>query len=155
MYNTAAAQLNPPRQPISWESISHINFLEEFTLLHDTCQDIREKQWSQPAVWELMKLSQQVKRAQEEIQRCYISIRCLYTAIHDENDFFRMTLSRIWSGNLLIYGAIHDFIALQQQANDLLLSKLNILTNSPDYSGNCSHGVRVGSSSGVAIGSLG
>ena len=73
-YNTAAAQLNPPRPPISWELISHINFLEEFALLHDTCQDIREKQWSQPAVRELMKLSQRVKRAQEEIQRCYISI---------------------------------------------------------------------------------
>jgi hypothetical protein len=60
-YNTAAAQLDPPRPPISWESISHINFLEEFNLLHDTHQDICEKQWSQPAVRELMKLSQRVK----------------------------------------------------------------------------------------------
>ena len=154
-YNTAAAQLNPPHPPISWESISHINFLEEFTLLHDTHQEIHEKQWSQPAVRELMKLSQWVKRAQEEIQWCYISIRRLYTAIHDENDFFRMTLSRIRSGNLLIYGAVHDFIALQQQANDLLLSKFNVLTNSPDYSSNCSRGVWVGSFSGEAVGSLG
>ena len=108
-YNTAAMQLDPPRPLISWESISHINFLEEFTL-HDTRQDIREKQWSQPAVQELMKLSQRVKQAQEEIQWCHISIRRLYTAIHDENDFFRMTLSRIQGGDLLIYGAIHDFI---------------------------------------------
>ena len=155
MYNTAAMQLDPPCPPISWESISHINFLEEFTLLYDTCQDIHEKQWSQPAVQELMKLSQQVKRAKEEIQWCHISIHCLYTAIHDKNDFFRMTLSRIWGGDLLIYGAVHDFITRQQQVNGLLLSKLNILTSSSDYSGDCSHGVRVGSFSGEVVDSLG
>ena len=57
-YNTAAAQLVPPHPSISWEAVSHINFLKEFNLLHDTCQDIREKRWSQPAIHELMKLSQ-------------------------------------------------------------------------------------------------
>jgi hypothetical protein len=78
VYNAAAAQLDPPRPPISWESVSHINFLEEFNLLHDTRQDIRKKQWSQPAVRDLMKLSQRVKRAHEEIERCHVAIRRLY-----------------------------------------------------------------------------
>ena len=57
-YNTAATQLVPPRPPISWEAVSHINFLEDFNLLHDTRQDIHQKKWSQPAIRELMKLSQ-------------------------------------------------------------------------------------------------
>jgi hypothetical protein len=146
-YNAAAAQLLPPRPPINWESISHINFLEEFNLLHDTRQDIRKKQWSQPAVRELMKLSQRVKRAHEEIDRCHIAIRRLYTAIYDENDFFRATLSRLQTGDPLVYSAVHDFTAHRQRVNDLLLSRLNALTSSSDYSGDSSRGVRAGSGS--------
>jgi hypothetical protein len=60
-YNAAAVQLNPPRPPISWEAVSHINFLEEFHLLNDTQNDIRDKPWSQPVARELMKLHQRVK----------------------------------------------------------------------------------------------
>lgn len=142
-YNAAAAQLDPPRPSINWESISHINFLEEFNLLHDTRQDIREKQWSQPAVRELMKLSQRVKRAHEEIERCHIAIRRLYTAIHDESDLFRKTLSRLQPGHPLIHKAVLNYVARRQQVNGLLLSKLDALTSSPNYSGDVSRGVRV------------
>ena len=49
-YNAAAVQLIPPHPPISWEAVSHINFLDEFNLLHNTHQDIHEKRWSQPAI---------------------------------------------------------------------------------------------------------
>ena len=146
-YNTAAAQLDPPRPSISWESISHINFLEEFNLLHNTRQDIHEKQWSRPAVRELMKLSQRVKQAHEEIDQCHIAVRRLYTAIHDEKDFFNVTLSRLRSGDPLVYGAVHDFIVRRERVNDLLLSRLKSLTDSPNYSGDCSRGVRVGNRS--------
>ena len=97
-YNAAAAELVPPRPAINWETVSHINFLEEFNLLHNTRQDIREKPWSEPAVRELMKLSQRVKRAHEEIERCHIAVRRLYTAIHDENDYF----NSLGSINLLV-----------------------------------------------------
>lgn len=128
--------------------MSHINFLEEFNLLHDTRQDIRKKPWSQPAVRELMKLSQRVKRAHEEIERCHIAIRRLYTAIHDENDSFRATSSRLRTGDPILYRTVHDFISRRQRVNDLLLSRLELLTNSPNYSGDRSRGVRVGSSPG-------
>ena len=152
-YNSAAAQLDPPRPPISWEAVSHINFLEEFNLLHDTRQDICEKPWSQPAVRELMKLSQRVKRAHEEIERCHIAIRRLYTAIHDETEDFEKTLSRLRTGDPLIYEAVYDFVARRQQVNRLLLAKLKIVMDSPGYSGDRSHGVRVGSgkSSGESV----
>ena len=52
-------------------------------------------------------------------------------------------------------GPVHDFITRRQQVNGLLLSKLNILTSSSDYSGDCSRGVRVGSFSGEVVDSLG
>jgi hypothetical protein len=143
-YNAAAAQLDPPRPPISWETVSHINFLEEFNLLHNTRQDIRGKPWSQPAVRELMKISQRVKRAHEEIERCHIAVRRLYTAIYDEAGDFEKGLFRLQTGNPLIYAAVRDFVTRRQQVNNLLLARLRLLTNSPGYSGDCSRGVRLG-----------
>jgi hypothetical protein len=148
-YNVAATQLDPPRPPISWEAVSHIHFLEEFNLLHNTRQDIREKPWSQPAVQELMKLSQRVKWAHEEIERCHIAVCRLYTAIHNENDNFEKALSRLRNGDPLMYGAVHEFISHRRQVNDLLLARLAVLTNSSDYSGDHSRGVQVGNSGSV------
>ena len=143
-YNAAAAELNPPRQPINWETVSHIHFLEEFHILHDTRQDIREKPWAQSAVRELMKVSLRVKRAHEEIQRCHIAVRRLYTAIQDETDLFGATLTRLRGGDPLAYRAVHDTITRRQRVNSLLLVRLAALTNFPDYQGECSHGVWVG-----------
>lgn len=140
-YNAAAAELDPPRAPISWEAVSHINFLEEFHLLHSTRNDIHEKPWSRPAVRETMKLHQRVKRAHEEIERCHIAVRRLYTAILDENDSFEKSLFRLQTGDPIIYGAVHDFITYRQQMNSVLLTKLNHLTNNPEYFGDCSRGV--------------
>ena len=153
VYNSAAEQLDPPHPPISWETVSHINFLEEFNLLHDTRQDIRDKQWSQPAVRELMKLSQRVKRAREEVERCHIAIRRLYTAIRDEDDFFARTLSRLQAGDPALHRMVHDFVTRRQQVNNLLLTKLASLVSSPDYTGDRSRGIRVGGHSKDAIGS--
>lgn len=143
-YNAAAAQLDPPRPPIRWEAVSHINFLEEFHLLHNTRNDIREKPWSKPATRELMKLHQRVKRAREEIERCHIAVRRLYTAIHDEEDDFKNFLSKPGNVDPLIYAAVHDFATRRQRVNRVLLARLKDLTDSPDYSGDCSRGVRAG-----------
>lgn len=142
-YNAAAAELDPPRAPIRWETVSHINFLEEFHLLHSTRNDIHEKPWSQPAIREMMKLHQRIKRAHEEIGRCHIAVRRLYTAILDENDHFEKSLSQLQTGDPLIYGAVHDFITYRQQVNGLILTKLNRLTSISDYSGDRSRGVSV------------
>ena len=92
-----------------------------------------------------MKLSQWVKRAHKEIERCHIAVRRLYTAIHNKNDSFRKSLSRLQTRDPLIHGAVCDFVARRQRVNGLLLSRLDTLTNSSNYSGDCSCGVRLGS----------
>jgi len=144
VYNAAAAQLDPPHPLISWEQVSHINFLEEFNLLHNTRQDIRDKRWSEPAVRKLMKLFQRVKRAHEEIERCHIAIRRLHTAILDENDKFNEVLSRSQLATSSVYGAVQDFVCRRRRVNHLLLIKLNGLVHSPDFLGTCSRGTRLG-----------
>ncbi|KAI0686720.1 hypothetical protein BC835DRAFT_1408502 [Cytidiella melzeri] len=55
-YNAAAAMLDPPRPALDWSWVSTFNFLEEFTLLQDTHNNIRDKEWSKPAIREAMKL---------------------------------------------------------------------------------------------------
>jgi len=88
---------------------------------------------------------QRVKRAHEEIERCHITIRRLYTAIHDEHDDFEKTLSRLRTSDSCVYGAVCDFTTRRRQVNDILLTRLSLLTTSSDYSGDCSRGVRAGS----------
>jgi hypothetical protein len=144
-YNAAAAQLDPPRPSISWEHVSHINFLEEFNLLHNTRQDIREKRWSQPAIRELMKSFQRVKRAREEIERCNVAVRRLYTAILDENDKFGEALSQPQLTASPVIGAVKDFTDRRRRVNSLLLAKLEHLGRSQGFSGDFSRGTRLGS----------
>lgn len=134
-----------PRPSISWEHVSHINFLEEFNLLHNTRQDIRDKRWSQPAIRELMKSFQRVKRAKEEIERCNIAIRRLYTAALDENDKFSEVLSQLRLVPSPVYGAVNDFADRRRRMNDLILARLEHLAQLQGFSGTCSRGVRLGS----------
>ena len=81
----------------------------------------------------------------------------LYTAICDENDLFRATLSQLQARDPLIHAAVRDFTTRRQQVNNNLLAKLDTLTSSSDYTGDCSRGVRVGgtASSGGDVGSSG
>ena len=54
-YNAAAVALDPPRPTLDWTRVSHYGFLNEFNLLRDTRQDIRDKPWTDLAVRETMK----------------------------------------------------------------------------------------------------
>ncbi len=47
-YNIAAQSIG--RDPLDWSTVSHYSFLEEFTLLRNTRQDVLEKPWTRPAV---------------------------------------------------------------------------------------------------------
>jgi hypothetical protein len=145
VYNAAAAQLDPPRPSISWEQVSHINFLEEFNLLNNTQQDIRDKQWSQPGICKLMKTFQRVKRAREEIEHCNFAICRLYTAALDKNDTFSGVLSQLQLISSPVYGVVKDFADCHRRVNSLILALLKNLTHSQGFSGNCSRGMQIGS----------
>ncbi|KAG1885372.1 hypothetical protein F4604DRAFT_1878101 [Suillus subluteus] len=87
-YNDAASQLHPPRPPLEWSKVSHYSFLEEFNLLRETRQDIRDKMWARPAIRETMRQWLHIQRAKEEIERCNVEVRRLHTFIVDEDRHF-------------------------------------------------------------------
>jgi hypothetical protein len=45
-YNEAAAQLNPPRDQLTWEQVINAVTLADFDVLHDTQTDIRSLPWA-------------------------------------------------------------------------------------------------------------
>jgi hypothetical protein len=72
-YNSAAAQLNPLRDRLTWAAVIDTVALADFNLLRDTTTDIRKLPWANPANREAMVLYFGTLRAKEEIYRlaCY------------------------------------------------------------------------------------
>ena len=60
-YNTAASQLNPPCDPLTWASIMHMAELAEFDLLKDTHQRTSDKPWSKQDVHKAIQLHLKIK----------------------------------------------------------------------------------------------
>ena len=124
-YNTTAKSLSPPRPPLEWDTVTKYNFLEEFHLLHDTRNDIRDKRRTQPAIREAMKLRNRIARAREELIRCAVELRRLQTAIRDEEGLFNKVLGEIDASKDPMYGAVLEFAQRRMGVNDYLLSRIH------------------------------
>jgi hypothetical protein len=86
-YNDAAANLQPPRSPLSWEEVVEYAFLADFDLLRDTREDIRKRPWATPAARLAMDSYFKLLRAEEEIQRLNLEIPRFATFIRDEDHY--------------------------------------------------------------------
>lgn len=91
-YNTAASQLTPPREPLTWANIMNIADLAEFDLLKDTREKVNEKPWAKLAIREAIRLHLKSKRAQEEIDRLNVEITRLITFMHDEYEDYQTVI---------------------------------------------------------------
>jgi hypothetical protein len=95
-YNTAASQLNPPREHLTWAKLMDTTTLAEFDLLRNSRQDVRQQPWSQPSHREAMNFYFGIKRAKEEILRLNIEIcRLISFMIDDHRDFYRAVARNI------------------------------------------------------------
>ncbi|KAJ7269479.1 hypothetical protein C8J57DRAFT_976067, partial [Mycena rebaudengoi] len=89
-YNTAAGSLNPPRDQLIWAEVIQTATLAEFDLLKDTCADVRQLPWTQPARREAALLYFRIKQAKEEMRRLDIEMTCIITfGIDTHVDFYR------------------------------------------------------------------
>lgn len=148
-YNTAAASLEPPAPPLEWSRVSHYGFLEEFTLLKETRQDIRSKQWAQPAVRETMYLMQRVERAREEIERCNVELRRLNTAITDETAQLRSVLDHLRDNHNVMYRPVDEFCQRRFRINEQVTSHIQQAFMLEGFTGDPSIGQRKGTSAAV------
>ena len=132
-YNDVARAMNPPRPALDWEKISHYSFLEEFTLLQDTRNDIRERKWAKPVIRESIKAYRRLNRAKEEVTWLNCEVVRLHTAIRDEAILFKNALASLATDNPL-RGALADFAARRTRTNEHLLQWIHQIYNLPGYS---------------------
>lgn len=133
-YNTVAITMNPPRPTLDWSEVTHYAFLEEFSLLQDTRNDLRQKPWAQPVVRETIKMFRRVARAKEELERLNVEVRRRHTAIVDEDKLFRAALASLGHSHLL-YGAMREFVTRRHAVNNHLLRRIFRVYDLPGYTG--------------------
>ncbi|KIY46451.1 hypothetical protein FISHEDRAFT_47269 [Fistulina hepatica ATCC 64428] len=142
--NTAAKNLTPPRKPLDWKEVAKYSFIEEFTMLRNTRQDISHNPWAEPAIRMLMKKARCVKNAKTEIVRCSVEVRRVHTAIVDETRHFRSILTRLRDENSQILGPVKAFCLRRTQINRHIMTYIYNIYNIPEFSGHHMPGIRLG-----------
>jgi hypothetical protein len=143
-YNRAARALDPPRPSLDWTQVSRYSFLEEFTLLRNTRRDISKAPWADPVVRETIKKFFRVRRAREEIQRCNVETRRLFTSIHDQARKLSDTLKVLDEQKSPIFGAVHEYCVRRRQVNAQLLGRVQRIFDLDGFSGDRTLGCRKG-----------
>ena len=150
-YNAAATNLDPPRPTVDWSKVSHYSFLEEFSLLRDTRQDISQKPWAQPVFREVMRKTQRIQRAHEEILRCNVEIRRLQTWVSDEDRLFSRILEEHGHGHRdPLSGAIYDYCSRRRRVNEHILSCIAKTQALDGFTGQTSTGISIATDSPFA-----
>lgn len=144
IYNSAALALDPPRPTVDWSKVSHYSFLDEFVLLRDTRQDIRDRRWAKPAIRVTIKQWLRVQRAREEIVRCNVEVRRLHTAIVDEGSHFDAVLARLDREPCAVGGAIREYITRRRGVNHQLLACVYKVFSLDGFTGDKTVGKRKG-----------
>jgi hypothetical protein len=143
-YNTAAAALEVPREPLSWEEVVDYTFLSDFDLLRTSRRDILTEGWAQPAGHEAMDNYFKLLRADEEIKRLNIEIPCFVSYMRDEEAFLRQQEERIRieHGDALAH-QVALYREQQGRFNDGHRYRLLALSKLPGFSGSIMPGVPV------------
>lgn len=144
-YNAAALALNPPRPTLDWSRVSHFSFLEEFTLLNDTRNNIRDKPWGQPLIRETMRTARRIKRAMEELESVQREARRIHTSIVDEDAHFSRVLADLSARGDILHGAVAEFCKRRRANNAHILSYLRRLYALEGYGGDPTPGKYSGS----------
>ena len=92
-YNSAAAQLNPPCESLTWAKLMDATTLADFDLLQDSRQDICQQPWTRPSRHEAMNLYFGIRHVKEEIVRLNVEIRHLVTFMIDDHHDFHHAIS--------------------------------------------------------------
>ena len=143
-YNKAAARLSPPREKLDWSKLSQCGYVEELTILRSARSDIRDKPWVKPVYREMLKLRHRIARASEEVIRCNVETRRLYTSIYDETGLFAQVIARLRSSNDRLLGPTRDLVIRRHGVNRVLLKYIEKIYALPGFTGDVTRGLRQG-----------
>ena len=143
-YNRAARALDPPRPPLDWAQVSRYSFLEEFSLLRNTERDISKVPWASPVIRETIKKFLRVRRAHEEVERCNIEVRRLFTSIHEETRRHSEILKALTEQGSPILGVVNEYCVRRKHVNVLLLQQIQQIFDLDGFMGSKTLGRRKG-----------
>jgi hypothetical protein len=146
-YNLAAAQLDPPRQQLTWAQIVGLSSVAGFDLLRDTHSDIRRLPWADPARREAMMLYFGIQRAKEEIHRLNIEMRRLVTFMVDDHVNYVKAIRAHISPSLADLPLAHELstqLEYRSNINRHIVERLLKTTRLAGFSGSLLPGEREG-----------
>lgn len=133
------------QKTLTWTEVSQYSFLEQFTMLRETREDVRTNKWTKPQYRLLMHENRRIRRAKEELQRLNVETRRLHTSIADEEKNIPATLQDIWTKNPLLHVAVAQWWERRRMLNGHLLAGLRRLFSLEGFTGERTPGVRIGS----------
>jgi hypothetical protein len=139
-YNSAAAEMNPPREKLTWDKVVDYAFLTDFSLLCDCREDITQHPWARPQSCALMDQYFKITRAREEIKHVDIKIRQVVTYLHDEDNYPHLMENKLSQSNPLIAHQIKHLRLKAMQFKDLHMHHFLKLASTPGFSGCVSPG---------------
>ncbi|KAJ7576036.1 hypothetical protein C8J56DRAFT_1007616 [Mycena floridula] len=141
-YNAAAAKLIPPRPSLDWETVVECAFLSEFEMLRDSRQAMHDKPWAKASGRFLQEKHYKILRAREEIIRCNIEIKRLWTHMVDEKKFLVAREEEISVTNPALAYQIQQHRLERSRCDAVHIKRLKKLAEDPRFSGSLTVGKR-------------
>ena len=113
--------------------------------MRNTRHDISKAPWANPVIRETIKRFFRVHRAHEEIQRCNIEIRRLFTSIYDETHRHSDILEALIGQKSPIFGAVNEYSTRRRRVNAQLLGQIQQVFDLDGFTGDGTLGRRKGS----------
>ena len=126
-YNVAALSLTPPRPTVDWKKVSHYSFLDEFALLHDTRDDVRQRPWATPVSQQIIRRSCRIECVREQLIRSRVEAQRLFTWIADEGETFTRVVEKLTVSNSLALQPVLDYIERRTAINSRHIIRLQQL----------------------------
>ena len=95
-----------------------------------------------------------VRRAREEIERCNIEVRRLFTSIHDETRRQHVTLGVLGRQGSPNFGAVKEYFTRRRRVNALLLAQIQQVFDLDGFTGDRRLGYRKGHQAVQEVGEL-
>ncbi|KAJ7190380.1 hypothetical protein GGX14DRAFT_382252 [Mycena pura] len=142
-YNAAAAALEIPRPPLTWEEVVDYVFLSDFDLLRDTNRvDPADRPWGEPGARLATNNFNKICRGREEIKRLNIEIRRHITKMRDED----ISLQKKIEETSITHPAISHQISIHHEEctrfNHIHMERYRSLALEAGFTGTLRPGVR-------------
>ncbi|TEB36285.1 hypothetical protein FA13DRAFT_1903597 [Coprinellus micaceus] len=120
---------------LDWERAAKYSFIEEFDLLKEGQANLADKRWKEPAIREMMKKHQQIKRAREEIERLNVEIQQVYSSTKGEEATLEKVLDDLAVSKNPLRCVVEDYTQHRVRVNAVIRARLHKIVALPGYTG--------------------